>query len=458
MDRQCHAEALATMVQRFQPDVIGLSLRNIDDALIQRRETFFEDLKRLTNELRQHSSAPVVLGGSGYSIFPEALLERSGADYGIHGEGEQSFVALLEALEHRREPAGIPGLVWANGRRAQLQPRAGNLAPDELAEPLRPAELASFYLQRSSMLNLQTQRGCALHCCYCTYPWIEGRTHRRRPAEAVAAEIEGLERAGAGYAFIVDSVFNSSPHHVVEICEALIRRGTRLKWCCFLRPQGLTPDLMRLMARAGLSHVEFGSDSFCGEVLTAYGKHLTFEDILASSELARQAGVDYCHFLICGGPGETEATLETSFAHSQRLNDAVIMARAGMRVYPGTPLFDRLNKERGQPAAEDLLRPFYYLAPPLTEAGVLARLRDFARRSPNWIVDDPPPPTCGWPSACGRKEWWARSGATSRCSSAWAGRSFPTPPPLNEGTAEWTTPDPHPVPLPSDGRGWPEGG
>ena len=86
----------------------------------------------------------------------------------------------------------------------------------------------------------------------------------------------------------------------------MLRRNVKISWGCFLRPQGLTPELMKLMARAGLAHIEFGSDSFCDEVLAAYQKDFTFDDILHSSELASREKVDFCHFLICGGPGETQ--------------------------------------------------------------------------------------------------------------------------------------------------------
>ena len=390
-DFQCHREPLGNVIREFAPDVVGISLRNIDDALVQRRETFFEELRGLTAELRQHTAARLVLGGSGYSIFPAQLLALAGADFGIQGEGERAFVELIAALESGRSAEGIPGLVHRTPAGVCVNPRTTALAPEWMVTPERPSDLAAFYLQRSSMLNVQTQRGCALRCCYCTYPLLEGRAHRCRPPEKLAEEFAALERQGARYAFIVDSVFNSSARHVMETCEAILRRGLKLRWCCFLRPQGLTAEMLRIMARAGLAHVEFGSDSFCDEVLDAYGKHLTFGEILESSELAREAGVEYCHFLICGGPGETEGTLATTYANSRRLRDATLMARAGMRVYPGTPLFERFKRTQGIPDADHLLEPFYYQAPPLTEAGVLGRLREFARQSPNWIVDDPPP-------------------------------------------------------------------
>jgi radical SAM superfamily enzyme YgiQ (UPF0313 family) len=390
VDLNLNPPPLATIAAEFKPDLIGLSLRNIDDTLIRNRQTFFEVITNLCQEVRRGTSAPVVLGGSGFSIFPERLLVLSGADFGIHGEGERPLLALLQALHEGKDHRQIAGLVYRDGDRVIVNSRDERTAAAEIAIPERPAELVEFYLQRSSMLNIQTQRGCALHCCYCTYPVLEGRVYRRRPAGAVGEELAQLQRAGARYVFIVDSVFNTSPTHVRELCEEILRRELTLHWGCFLRPQHLTSDLMKLMARAGLRHVEFGSDSFCDEVLDAYGKHLTFEDIRHSSELARQENVAHAHFLICGGPRETRDTLRTSFENSRKLPGAIVMARVGMRVYPGTPLYDHLSRERTDLDGTDLLAPYYYLMPALTEAEVFDQLREFARQSPNWIIDDPP--------------------------------------------------------------------
>ena len=247
------------------------------------------------------------------------------------------------------------------------------------------------YLQTSGMLNLQTQRGCSLDCCFCTYPIIEGRHHRLRSAEAVAAEMQELSRMGARYLFIVDAVFNSSPEHVQNICESILRAGVKMRWGCFLRPSGLSPQLMKLMARAGLTHVEFGSESFSDTVLAAYGKKLRFEDVLRSSEMAHAENLDYCHFLICGGPGETNETLQESFRNSKRLKNPVMMAVVGMRVYPGTPLFYRAIKEGCISEKTDLLTPTYYLAPGLTSEGLFEQLNTFTQESPGWLPGDANP-------------------------------------------------------------------
>ena len=391
LDRLRDMARFESVLEEFKPDYIGISVRNIDDVLISVRETFINELTALGQTIRRKSSAPIILGGSGFSIFPKHLFELAAADYGIVGEGEAGLTALVHALETHRPCQDIPGLVHREDNQIVVNPSAYSPWDGPLADEDRPDDLCRFYQEQNGVFNIQTQRGCSFRCCYCTYPLIEGRRHRRRPSEWVAEDFRSLHRRGAQYVFVVDSVFNSSPTHVLETCEAILRSGIQLSWGCFLRPHGLTPELVRLMKRAGLTHVEFGSDSLCDTTLAAAHKGFTFEDILSSSEMLRQEKINYCHFLICGGPAETMDTIQQAYDNSLRLKEAVLMAVVGMRLYPGTPLYQRALEEGVVRHDTDLLSPVYYLAPGLTPETVFARLQEFAQRSPNWIAGDPQP-------------------------------------------------------------------
>jgi radical SAM superfamily enzyme YgiQ (UPF0313 family) len=391
LDLLANIAQLDGVIESYRPDFVGLSLRNIDDVLINKRETFFDDTVSLGARIRQKTGCPIIVGGSGFSLFPERLLELAGADFGVRGEGEPGLVALISALETGGSLTGISGLVTRHERKIIVNPSAPAAFDGEYADADRPGPVTRHYLQTSGVLNLQTQRGCGFRCGYCTYPLIEGRRHRRRPPELVAEEFAQLQRLGARYVFIVDSIFNSSVRHVTEVCEALLRRNVKMSWGCFLRPHGLTADLVKLMARAGLSHIEFGSDSFCDEVLAAYQKDFSFDDICRSNELARQEHLDVCHFLICGGPGESRETLARSFANSHQLQGAVMMAVVGTRIYPGTGLFQQAVNEGQIDRNADLLIPQYYLAPGLTAEAIQAQLQQFAASCPNWVVGDPGP-------------------------------------------------------------------
>ena len=103
-------ELLKDSVISSQPDVIGISVRNIDDQIMDNPNFLLDPVRAVISECRRLSDAPIVLGGAGYSIFPKSALEYLKADMGIQGEGERSFVMLLERIERRADISEIPGL------------------------------------------------------------------------------------------------------------------------------------------------------------------------------------------------------------------------------------------------------------------------------------------------------------------------------------------------------------
>ena len=201
-----------------------------------------------------------------------------------------------------------------------------------------------------------------------------------------------LAAQGVRYTFIVDSVFNTRTDHVVDVCEALLRAELDMQWECFLRPCGITRELLTLMHRAGLRHVEFGSDSFSDPVLRRYGKSFLYADVEQASLQAHEVGLQYSHYIIFGGPGETPDTVEDTLTRAQTLPGAFYFATIGMRIYPDTPLWREIAPEaRGEIPADYLVEPRFYLEPPLTVQALYVRLQEMQRAGHNWAVGDPPP-------------------------------------------------------------------
>lgn len=394
-DLGIHDDRVERMVSEFQPDIVGLSMRNVDDIRIDNTVWFIPELQKISQRIRSCSNAPIIVGGSAYSLFPEQLLELTDADYGIVSEGEVSFVKLLNLMSEKKTPSAeelmsIPGLVY----RTDSGIRQNDISPTDpstIPAAYRDSELESFYREKSGVINVQTQRGCPCRCCYCTYPLIEGRKPRYRPAESVVNEMEEGYARGNRYFFIVDSVFNTNAKHVESVCNEILRRGLKVSWSCFLKPSNLTESMVELMAKSGLSHIEFGSDSFSDSVLREYDKDFTFEDIYNASEWAYKYNVNYAHFLITGGPGENEATLKEAFENSSRLKRTVIFPFTGMRLYPGTKLYNRAIDEGIIGNNADCFRPVFYVSPLITKERINEILRSFHDASPNWIIDDAPP-------------------------------------------------------------------
>ncbi len=387
-------QQLEATISDYKPDFVCLSMRNIDDIRIDNPVYFIPELEKTTLRVRAVCKAPVIIGGSAFSLFPGDLYKLTGADYGIVSEGEVSLVMLLDTLSQvsfsHNDLTAIPGLVFRNSSGIQLNP-CKNIDPDRIPDALREPAFESYYSESSGVINIQSQRGCPCRCCYCTYPVIEGRVPRYRPVKNVVDELLESKKRGHTYFFMVDSVFNTSKDHVYAFCEELISRNAQIKWSCFLKPSNLDESMVAILAKAGLTHIEFGTDSFSDSVLDSYCKDFTFNDIYNASEWARIHNINYAHFLICGGPGETEVTLNESFVNSQRLKKTIVFPFVGMRLYPNTTLYKRALDENIITPDTNLLEPFFYIAPSITKEKINTQLRSFHEQMPNWMVDDAPP-------------------------------------------------------------------
>ena len=97
--------AMQTFVQKECPAIIGLSMRNVDTVNYNKPTSYIPAYKEIVSQLRTVTDATIVLGGSAFTIFPEKIMEITGADYGIAGEGEQAFVDLIDQFESGWPPA-----------------------------------------------------------------------------------------------------------------------------------------------------------------------------------------------------------------------------------------------------------------------------------------------------------------------------------------------------------------
>ncbi len=373
--------SLAERIRLFMPDLIGISLRNIDNTDTTDPIGFIDGYRQIVRGVRQASQAPVVLGGSGFTLFPQRVLSELAADFGIIGEGER-FNLLIDALEKGESPKGLPGVILPGEEAVSFpEPWSGSRKP----RPRQPAAHQDWYIENGAMLNLQTKRGCPFRCIYCTYPLIEGRKLRLvAPDEAAGTALE-LEAAGARYIYITDSSFNADIDHSLAVAEAFKKAGLTIPWGAFFTPMHLPTGYFETLAEAGLKHVEFGTDSLSEAVMTSYRKPFTVEQVFTAHEAAVSSGCHVAHYFLLGGPGETSATLQETLDHIDTLWKTVLFLFCGMRVYPHTALFDRCLADGLLEHREDLLQPFFYQANGIAEATIMQQVTQRASGRPNWV-------------------------------------------------------------------------
>ena len=379
---------LKNAVLEFQPEVVGFSIRNIDNTIAQRVLRHLNEAVGMIAVVREHSRAKIVLGGAAISILGAAALESLGADFAIVGEGEMAFPQLLSAIEHRWNYAGIAGLCYReNGKIISI--------PSVRLKKFRHSGMEDWvdwrpYERAGGAWALHTQRGCPLNCLYCNYPMMEGRLSRAREAGDVVDEIERVSRIAKPRAFeFTDSTFNVPESHAVAICEEIIRRKLRVNLSAVsINPIAASPELFSLMKRAGFRCLALSPDAASDTMLQNLRKGFDVEQIYRVVQMAKESGIRCTWFFLLGGPGETRNTVEetVSFAETH-LNSKKFLTifMTGIRLLPGTDLAGQAVAEKYVSAANNLCEPTFYFSREVNESWVLRRINKAIRRCPTIV-------------------------------------------------------------------------
>ena len=347
-------EAVGREVASFAPELVGISVRNIDNTNLVHEQYYISDVKNLVETVRSISPAKILLGGAGFSLIPDLILKETGADYGIVGEGEvmaTEFVNNAARGIYPEDPLIGP---------------APRVCGADIGSALYDERLLEFYLRSGNIASVQTKRGCPHTCVYCTYPLLEGAKLRARDPGAVVDDIE-LLRDGhqAKYLFFVDSVFNDDQGLYLRVVDEMCRRGVSVPWTAYIKPGGLTDGIVERMKESGFVAAEVGADAACNTTLKQMGKDFTFEDIRECNDLLTRHNISTSHFFMFGGPGETKETVREGIDNILSLEKCVSFIFMGIRILPRTPLARTAVQEGIIPEGAGMLHPVYYLSPAL---------------------------------------------------------------------------------------------
>ena len=366
---------LKKLLDEFKPNLVGVTVRNIDDCYFLSGSFLLRPVKRLVSWLKQNSNAKIVLGGVGYSIAPLALLDYLGADYGVWGDGEDVIVKLLNSLSSGKSPDAedIPGLVTKDAKAFQRS----ELDPDRFRLNRKLAD-NSNYFRMGGQIGIETKRGCTGKCIYCADPLAKGRKVRVRSAESVADEIEELLSYGAWAFHFCDSEFNRGRNHAEAVLREILKRdlGKKISLYGYFSPKPFDLDLAKLFVTAGGKGICFGADSGSDELLSILKRDHCAKDLETAVIACKKAGIKLMYDLLLGGPGETKKTLAQTIKLMQKLKPDRVGVSYGLRVYAGTELARMIEAGKCVCASgslqnnPELIFPVFYLSPALQKNGL----------------------------------------------------------------------------------------
>jgi radical SAM superfamily enzyme YgiQ (UPF0313 family) len=376
-------EEIKDKIIETKPKYIGISFRNIDDVNSINKKFFVTQHKKIIDQIKLISNAKIIIGGSGFSIFPELMFKTLKPDFGIYGEGEDTLLKLIKNLENNTDYSGLNRLVFQNNGQCIFNKHENYFS--DLALNFDD-HLLDFYWGKSGMLNVQTKRGCPYNCIYCTYPLIEGSKVRTLNTDKIIDTLKKLYyQKGIDYIFFTDSVFNIKNKYNYELAEKIIASGIKINWGGYFTFNQLDENLLKILKKSGLKHIEFGTEAISDTTLKTYGKNFTVNDVLEKSALCNKLEINYAHFLILGGYGETDQTVNETFENSKRIENSVFFTYIGMRIYPDTKLQQYAIHEGIIDKEDDLLVPKYYLSKNVDYDSLKQRAKQTGRR---WVFPD----------------------------------------------------------------------
>jgi len=273
-------DMLADILLSFKPDIIGISLRNIDSTHESQVTFYYLELGPLLKTIRKSwPDAHIIIGGTGFSLFARAIMaEHPEIDYGIIGEGETT---LLRLLLHFDLPESVDNLIVRKQDQIVLTPRKHKNAVFEYLSPdysiLPPKAYARHY---PYVIGIETKRGCPLKCAYCPYPFLNGRQHRFRKPELVIHDLKVLFYKYDIQSFtFTDSIFNQPMDYSVDILHRIVELRLPLTWSAYFTARGFSKEYALLCYHAGCREFIFSPDGFTKATLLALRKGIKTTEI-----------------------------------------------------------------------------------------------------------------------------------------------------------------------------------
>jgi len=352
---------------------VAVTLRNTDDTYLASQDFCIDRYKQVVDLLKVKTDAPIILGGSGFSIMPQAILSYYGLDLGIWGEGEFSLPLLVDRIAAKQDYRDVPGLVYrtSEGFRAN-KPEYFDLR--NIGVPERGLIDNRRYFVEGGMGGVESKRGCPKGCIYCADPVGKGKKLRLRSPQSVADEIESLLEMGIDHLHFCDSEFNIPENHALNICLELVRRGLgdKVRWYAYASPVPFSQELAALCRKAGCAGIDFGVDSGCDTMLFRLGREFSVADLSRTAEVCHQEGIIFMYDLLVGGPDEARESMRETIETMKKLSPDRVGTSMGVRIFPQTKMAELVQKQGPLPENPNLhgaiegndnfFKPIFYLS------------------------------------------------------------------------------------------------
>lgn len=391
---------IKSLIFSFEPDVVGFSIRNIDNQNFLDPCFLLYPIKRYIALCKKWKPNIVtILGGAAFTLMPDEMIHYLNADYGIVGPGEEKIISLLENIEIKND-------ILDNIINHEYEEKNIVKNPVVSMEYLKVQNLTKYderyynydfngpTFVKNAAYPIIGKRGCPYNCIYCANSLIASTKCICRSAVSIVDDIEMIVNENDAKCFeFVDGAFNAPYNHALEICKEMKKRRINFPWYCMFTPGNATEELVDLMAETGCQLAELGTESGSNTILKRLKKHFTPKHIVNAHNLLSERNIKVEHCLFIGSPGENENTIKESLELMDYLipqNDNSInraFYSFGYRLFKNTELYRIAIDEKIINPNDSLLVPKFYIEPKIVnDNNVLGSIESAMKNHPHWFL------------------------------------------------------------------------
>ncbi len=329
-------------IMSFKPDILGITVRNVDTVLYHTNEFFLEEIKDIVNYVKSKYRLKVIIGGTGVSTNPGGILEYLNADFAMTGPAESK---INEVLNKVQSPENKKKIYYGNYISGIHCPR-------------RPFKIDyKKYYDAGGIAGFETHKGCSSSCIYC----LEANSKVSfKSIKDVIAEIKGFVDIGYNHFHLCDSEFNESLEYSIKFCTALRNAGIEIRWTVYMKPGNNNKKLFRLLRETGGYLITLSVDS--------WHKHPTYwSEIDKFISGAKSSGLKIAVDFLTGFPYEDEDKLAWCLDLFRRIQPDSVGINTYIRLYKSIQITNIIFKDRelranllGNTDDRTLVKPVFY--------------------------------------------------------------------------------------------------
>lgn len=291
----------------------------------------------------------IVFGGPQATLTAEKLMSCfEYIDMVIRGEGEITFLRLLEALK-TNDLYSVDGLTWREKQKI-ITNRERELMID--LDTLEFPDHSTYSVSELNHLSMPIEvgRGCPFTCAFCSSSILWKRKYRVKSIQRIILEIKYIiENLQIRMFYFRHDQLILNRDWIILLCEEICRLGTPITWQCSARIDTVDKELLTLMKESGCIGIEFGIESLSENIQDKVDKRLKKDLIIKNLNMVIQCGINPVLFFMCGFPDESYRDLMETLDGILRILMScevyTFFQLRSLQPFPSTKLREN-NKER----------------------------------------------------------------------------------------------------------------